>query len=45
MFEKNVYLAEDRILCIELVAKRGASYRCGSDERAVMLLQGCVGGW
>lgn len=28
-FEANMYLAEDRVLCLEIVAKKNAAYRCG----------------
>jgi chitin synthase len=27
-FEANMYLAEDRVLCLEIVAKKGSAYRC-----------------
>lgn len=27
-FEANMYLAEDRILCLEIVVKKGDKYRC-----------------
>ena len=29
-FEANMYLAEDRVLCLEIVAKKGGAYRCGA---------------
>lgn len=29
VYKKNVYLAEDRILCIEIVAKKDSAYRLG----------------
>jgi chitin synthase len=34
-FEANMYLAEDRILCLEIVAKRGCQYRLEYVKEAV----------
>lgn len=32
-FEANMYLAEDRVLCLEIVAKKGSAYRWGRAVR------------
>ena len=37
-FEANMYLAEDRVLCLEIVAKKGSAYRCAA-------CWGGFGGW
>lgn len=34
-FEANMYLAEDRVLCLEIVAKKGCAYRLEFVKEAV----------